>query len=240
MVVSSLHSWKLVGFSPTSIFASGASRSPCTTGSCGSTTTDKFTRMLVSHKFEGNKVDDKSQISFADTIMQAGVGTGAAVVSIFFTMMLALVAIRKGRLKALLILYMTKNVVLIICEAVVFYLQWIQPMIKTSIKFHRFQVATSLTVFFGLVFPLYANFIVYIYLAELNKREEVARRLYVAWHKRMEVADKARKLIEEKRKKEEDEIRKKQMLGLTGKEKQKKPEADKKDKGKDKAKKKKK
>ena len=147
-------------------------------------------------------------------------------------MALALVAVRKGRLKGLLVPYIAKNCVLIVIESVIFYYHWYERYENGEVKYHRLQFAAGLIFVFGLVVPCYSNFIVIMYLIELNEREEIARKLYVAWQKRMEVAEKAKHILEEQKKAREKAERKKKMMGITSKKG--------KGKGKDKGKKKKK
>ncbi len=119
-------------------------------------------------------------------------GLLAALMSIFFTMMLAFVAFRKGKLKFLLAPYVFKNLVVVAVECAVFYYRWIKRYKEGLEIFERFFIAFWITGVFGILFPAYAAFIVIMYYRELTKREAVARKLYVAWKRRMKMAEKIR------------------------------------------------
>lgn len=130
----------------------------------------------------------------------AAIGLVSSFLSIFFTMMLAFVAARRGKLKYLLLPYMLKNICVVVGECLMFYYNWYEPYNESKVKYTRYVWAFCWTFAFGLLFPLYATFICFMYLRDLRQRELVARKLYVAWRQRKEVAEKVKETMEKREK----------------------------------------
>ncbi len=134
-----------------------------------------------------------------ESILLAGVGLGAALLSIFFTMMLAFVAYRKGKLKILLVPYVVKNIVVVTSECIIFYYRWITRYNEGAEIFERFFAALWITGIFGVLFPAYSAYIAILYYLEVTKRESVARKLYKAWKQRMKMAERIRSQLSARR-----------------------------------------
>ncbi len=119
-------------------------------------------------------------MSFSESIVYGAVGIVSPPLQLSFTAMLVYVAATDGRRNSLLVVYMLKNLVVIPLDVMILSIRWIVPYKRGLIQESRFDVAVIVTVFMGVVVPVYASFIAFVHNRQLNKRINLGKRLHAA------------------------------------------------------------